>query len=154
MRKRYPSVVLTSACASMRVCHLRTSDFNLSLVNDIPEKFVRQFFPWTSSTRSLILRNACSSSFCKSASETSKIRPLRASLADFRPVDRLTRVFPTCLTSKIPGALTSYLKKNIRMNEEEENVTSPFVSKGLRPSSLCPSFPWKDACSYQQPRMR
>ena len=50
------------------------------------------------------------------------MRPLRASLADsgistlhmqrciLRPVDRLTRVFPTCLTSKIPGALTSYLR--------------------------------------------
>lgn len=82
IRKRYPSVVLTSACASMRVCHLRTRDLSLSLVNDIPEKLVRQFFPWTSSTRSLILRKACSSSFCRSARETSKMRPFRASLAD------------------------------------------------------------------------
>ena len=52
------------------------------------------------------------------------MRPLRASLADsgistlhmqrciLRPVDRLTRVFPTCLTSKIPGALTSYLQQS------------------------------------------
>ena len=30
------------------------------------------------------------------------------------PVDRLTRVFPTCLTSKIPGALTSYLGRSQR----------------------------------------
>jgi hypothetical protein len=82
IRKRYPSLVLTSEWASMRVCHLRTRDLSLSLVKDIPEKLVRQFLPWTSSTRSLILRKACSSSFWRSARETSKTRPLRASLAD------------------------------------------------------------------------
>jgi hypothetical protein len=41
------------------------------------------------------LRNEWSSSFWRSASETSKIRPLRASLAFFKPVVRLTSVLPT-----------------------------------------------------------
>jgi len=88
-------VVLTVTLASMRDCHLRTSDRSLSEVKSSPWKLVRQFLPWTSSTRSLILRNAWSSSFCRSASETSKIRPFRESLAFLRPVVRLTRVLPT-----------------------------------------------------------
>jgi hypothetical protein len=109
----------------MRVCHLRTSERSLSEVKSRPWKLVRQFLPWTSSTRSLTLRNAWSSSFCRSASETSNIRPLRASFAFFRPVVRLTRVLPTLQahsqsraigaaaesysrTAKVPGALTLY----------------------------------------------
>ena len=39
----------------------------------------------------------------------------------------------------------------VAMKEGEEIVTNPFVSKGLRPSSWSPSFPLKDAYSYQQP---
>lgn len=88
-------MVLTVTLASINVCHLRTSERSLSEVKSSPWKLVRQFLPWTSSTLNLILRNAWSSSFCRSARETSKIRPLRASLAFLRPVVRLTRVFPT-----------------------------------------------------------
>lgn len=47
----------------------------------MPWKEVRQFFPCTSSTRSLILRNACSSSLFRSASENSITRPFKASAA-------------------------------------------------------------------------
>src|ERR1700733_12711873 len=79
----------------MRVCHLRTRERSLSEVKSRPWKFVRQFLPWTSSTRSLIFRKAWSSSFWRSARETSKMRPFRASLAFFRPVVRFTKVFPT-----------------------------------------------------------
>jgi hypothetical protein len=43
----------------------------------------------------LIFRKAWSSSFCRSAKETSKILPFNASLAFLRPVVLLTRVFPT-----------------------------------------------------------
>jgi hypothetical protein len=112
----------------MRVCHLRTSERSLSEVKSRPWKLVRQFLPWTSSTRSLTLRNAWSSSFWRSARETSNIRPFSASLAFFRPEVRLTRVLPTLqenehtmiegvqqrrrgpysLIWKVPGALTLY----------------------------------------------
>lgn len=88
-------MVLTVMLASISVCHLRTSDRSLSEVKSRPWKLVRQFLPWTSSTRSLTLRNECSSSFCRSARETSMMRPFRASLAFFRPEVRLTRVLPT-----------------------------------------------------------
>jgi hypothetical protein len=88
-------VVLTVTFASMRVCHLRTRDRNLSDVKSSPWKLVRQFLPWTSSTLNFTFRNAWSSSFCRSARETSNIRPFNASFAFLRPVVRLTRVFPT-----------------------------------------------------------
>lgn len=88
-------MVLTVMLASMSVCHLRTRDLNLSEVKSSPWKFVRQFFPCTSSTLSLTFRNAWSSSFCKSASETSKIRPFKASFAFFSPVVLFTKVLPT-----------------------------------------------------------
>jgi len=101
-------VVLTSTCASMRVCHLRTRERSLSDVKSMPWKFVRQFLPWTSSTRSLILRKDCSSSLLRSASDTSTMRPLRESFAFFRPCDLLTSVLPTLRTSKMDGALMSY----------------------------------------------
>jgi hypothetical protein len=96
-RMRYSSVVLTTTLASMRVCHLRTRERSLSEVKSRPWKLVRQFLPCTSSTRSLTLRNAWSSSFWRSARETSNIRPLRASLAFLRPVVRFTSVFPTLM---------------------------------------------------------
>ena len=86
---------LTTTLASMRDCHLRTNDRNLSDVKSRPWKFVRQFLPWTSSTLSLTFRNAWSSSFCRSARETSKILPFSASFAFLRPVVRLTSVLPT-----------------------------------------------------------
>ena len=86
---------LTTTLASMRDCHLRTNDRSLSDVKSRPWKFVRQFLPWTSSTLSLTFRNAWSSSFCRSARETSKILPFSASLAFLRPVVRLTSVLPT-----------------------------------------------------------
>lgn len=86
---------LTTTLASMRLCHLRTKDRSLSDVKSRPWKFVRQFLPWTSSTLSLTFRNAWSSSFCRSARETSKILPFSASLAFLRPVVRLTSVLPT-----------------------------------------------------------
>ncbi len=60
-----------------------------------PWKLVGQFLPWSLSTRGFILRNASFSSFCRSASETSKIRLFRGSLAFLRPVVRLTGVLPT-----------------------------------------------------------
>src|SRR5579859_2311058 len=85
----------------MRVCHLRTRDLSLSLVKDMPEKLVRQFLPWTSSTRSLILRKACSSSFWRSARETSKIRPLRASLADSAQI----RIFRETVHTQSSGSV-------------------------------------------------
>jgi hypothetical protein len=86
---------------------------------------VRQFLPWISSIRSLILRKDCSSSLFRSASEISITRPLRESFAfsisDYKsefyvgkdrnllsPTERLTKVFPTFLTSNIEGALMSY----------------------------------------------
>ena len=94
-RIRYSSVVLTTTLASISVCHLRTRDRSLSEVKSRPWKLVRQFLPCTSSTRSFTFRNAWSSSFCRSASETSNILPFSASLAFLRPVVRLTRVFPT-----------------------------------------------------------
>ncbi len=86
---------LTTTFASMRVCHLRTSDRSLSEVKSSPWKLVRQFLPCTSSTLSLTFLNAWSSSFCRSARDTSKILPFRASFAFFRPVVLLTSVFPT-----------------------------------------------------------
>ena len=88
-------MVLTTTLASMRVCHLRTSERSLSEVKSRPWKLVRQFLPWTSSTLSLTLRNAWSSSFWRSASETSNIRPFSESLAFLIPEVRLTRVLPT-----------------------------------------------------------
>lgn len=88
-------MVLTTTLASIRDCHFRTSERSLSEVKSRPWKLVRQFLPWTSSTRSLTLRKAWSSSFWRSARETSKMRPLRASFAFFRPVVLLTSVLPT-----------------------------------------------------------
>ena len=88
-------MVLTTTLASISDCHLRTRERSLSEVKSRPWKLVRQFLPWTSSTRSLTLRNEWSSSFWRSARETSNIRPLRASFAFFRPVVLLTRVLPT-----------------------------------------------------------
>lgn len=102
-------MVLTSTWASMRDCHFLTKDLSLSEVISIPWKLVRQFFPEISSHRSLILRKAWSSaSLLRSANETSKTRPLRASLAFFKPWVRLTKVLPMLRTSKTEGALTSY----------------------------------------------
>lgn len=87
-------MVLTVTLASMRVCHFRTRERSLSEVKSSPWKLVRQFLPCISSTLSLTFRNAWSSSFCKSASDTSNIRPFSASFAFFRPVVLLTNVFP------------------------------------------------------------
>ena len=86
---------MTTTLASMRDCHLRTSERNLSDVKSSPWKLVKQFLPCTSSTLSLTFRNAWSSSFCRSARETSNILPFRASFAFLRPVVLLTSVFPT-----------------------------------------------------------
>ena len=88
-------MVLTVTLASIKDCHFRTRDLSLSDVKSRPWKLVKQFFPWTSSTRSLTFRKAWSSSFWRSAKETSKILPFKASFAFLRPVVLLTRVFPT-----------------------------------------------------------
>ena len=101
IRRRLSSVVLTVTLASINDCHFRTSDLSLSEVKSRPWKLVRQFLPWTSSTLSLTFLNEWSSSFWRSARETSKIRPLRASLAFLRPVVRFTSVFPTLKESVV-----------------------------------------------------
>ena len=98
-------MVLTTTLPSMRVCHFLTRDRSLSDVKSMPWKFVKQLRPWTSSTRSLTLRNEWSSSFWRSAKETSTTRCLRASLAFFKPVVLLTRVFPTLREKLLDGAL-------------------------------------------------
>src|SRR5690349_13993783 len=95
-------------------CHLRTMERSLSEVMSIPWKLVRQFLPWTSSTRSLILRKECSSDLFKSAREISRTRPFKASLAFFIPWVRLTRVLPTLRTSKVEGALMSYQSLRVK----------------------------------------
>ena len=61
-------------------CHFLTMEQYLSLVRFIPWKLVRQFLPCTSSTIRRNLRNA-TSSFCRSARETSNTRPFSASEA-------------------------------------------------------------------------
>ena len=67
-------------CASIRVCHFFTIEQSLSRVRSIPWKFVRTFLPWTSSAINLNFLKVISS-FCRSASETSKTRPFRPSAA-------------------------------------------------------------------------
>ena len=127
---------LTTTLASMRVCHLRTNDRNLSEVKSRPWKFVRQFLPWTSSTLSLTFRNAWSSSFCRSARETSKILPFSASLAFLRPVVRLTSVLPTlgvisnwrfgkgglCVLSNLEGR---WCLDNVRRADKSQKCYAP-----------------------------
>merc|ERR1711865_295841 len=107
-RSRKPSVVLTSQCASIRDCHLRTSERSLSVVKDMPQKLVRQFLPWTSSTRRRILRKASSSLLLRSPRETSNTRPLSPSEAILVPAVLVTRVLPTAVLVKRAGAFTSY----------------------------------------------
>lgn len=132
MRSRYSSVVLTVTLASISVCHLRTNDRSLSEVKSSPWKFVRQFFPWTSSTLSCIFRKAWSSSFWRSASETSKILPFNASFAFLRPVVRFTKVFPTLSrlrTSRWRGPALNLLadlkagRSLVSMSQRSKNVS-------------------------------
>ena len=59
----------------------------------MPWKIVRQFWPCTSSVISLNFLNA-TSSFCRSARLTSKMRPLRPSDAILVPWVLVTSVFP------------------------------------------------------------
>ena len=94
-RMRLSSVVFTTTFASIRVCHFRTRERSLSEVKSRPWKLVKQFFPWTSSTLSFTLRKAWSSSFWRSAKDTSNILPFSASFAFFRPVVLFTSVLPT-----------------------------------------------------------
>jgi len=61
-----------------QTCHFLTMDRNLSVVVSMPWKLVSTLRPCTSSDTSLNLRNA-TSSFCRSASDTSKTRPFSAS---------------------------------------------------------------------------
>merc|ERR1719262_311027 len=72
----------------------------------------------------LTLRNAWSSSFCKSAKETSKILPFNASFAFLRQVGRLTSVFPTSLIWKDEGALTWY--QSLRVKGSKVFFLRPF----------------------------
>ena len=62
----------------VRTCHFFTSDLNLSVVMFMPWKLVRQFLPWTSSQINLNFLKA-TSSFCRSARDTSNTRPFRPS---------------------------------------------------------------------------
>ena len=78
---KYPSEVLTSTLASMRVCHLRMRDLCLSEVITIPWKLVKQSLPTTSSMRSLNLHHAWVSFLFKSPRDASTTRPLRLSEA-------------------------------------------------------------------------
>src|ERR1700743_2130834 len=87
---------------------------SLSEVMSMPWKLVRQDLPWTSSTRSLTLRKEYSSFLFKSARETSRTRPFKASLAFFMPWVGLTRVLPTLRTSKVEGALISYQSLRVK----------------------------------------
>ena len=61
-------------------CHFLTMEQYLSLVRFIPWKFVRQLLPCTSSTIRRNFLNA-TSSFCRSARDTSNTRPFSASEA-------------------------------------------------------------------------
>lgn len=105
-------------------CHFLTRDRSLSVVMSIPWKFVRRFLPCTSSDMRRNFLNA-TSSFCRSASDTSKTRPLSPSLASstkgqgcyhvqsdkiflLLPWVLFTKVLPMFLTANIAGALTSY----------------------------------------------
>merc|ERR1712147_456093 len=107
-RRRQPSVVLTSQCASIRDCHLRTRERSLSVVKFMPQKLVRHWEPCTSSTRRRILRKESSSLLLRSPRETSNTRPLRPSDAILVPAVLVTRVLPTLVLVKRAGALTSY----------------------------------------------
>jgi hypothetical protein len=160
--------------ASIKDCHFRTRDLSLSDVKSRPWKLVKQFFPWISSTRSLTFRNAWSSSFCKSAKDTSKILPFNASFAFLIPVVRLTRVFPTLwnkldshsfsayrfhayfLSTKEDGACQSY-QQLIEMPNVSRHIpwldTNLYVRKDLGFSSWYPSYPLKGACSYLAVRL-
>lgn len=120
----------------MRVCHFRTRDRNLSDVKSSPWKFVRQFLPCISSTLSLTFRNAWSSSFWRSASDTSKILPFKASFAFFRPVVLLTNVLPTLETCQ---SSTNYIDRLILL----PNLKSGWrldMSVGSRHEGLEPTF--------------
>lgn len=61
-----------------QTCHFLTMERSLSVVMSMPWKLVSTLRPWTSSDTSLNLRNA-TSSFCRSARDTSKTRPFSAS---------------------------------------------------------------------------
>merc|ERR1719356_1307572 len=103
-----PSVVLTSTCASISVCHFLMSEHSLSRVSSIPWKSVRQFRPWTSSMHNLIFLYDWSSSWLRSARFNARTRPLSSSVAILVPCVRLTRVLPQLRTEKTLGALMSY----------------------------------------------
>lgn len=140
-------MVLTVTFASIRVCHLRTRDRSLSDVKSRPWKLVRQFFPCISSTRSLILRKAWSSSFCRSASETSKIRPFSESFAFFEPVVRLTNVLPTLYELQMISHTTRTRPLDEAAYSRTEKVEGAlmeyqsFLVKGSTAFFLRPFFP-------------
>lgn len=65
----------------LRTCHFFTMLRSLSVVKSIPWKLVNTLVPWTSSAIKRNLRNdlSASSSFCKSANDTSNTRPFKPS---------------------------------------------------------------------------
>lgn len=87
--KYIPILILT--------CHFLTIEHILSRVRSMPWKFVRQFFPWTSSVISLNLRKA-TSSFCRSARLTSNTRPFSPSEAISINIKQLTCSLKTPLS--------------------------------------------------------
>ena len=74
------SALLYYIQGTLLTCHFLTKDLSLSVVMVIPWKFVSTFLPWMSSDINLNFRKA-TSSFCRSARDTSNTRPLRPSLA-------------------------------------------------------------------------
>merc|ERR1719345_392331 len=107
-RTTYPSVVLTSTFASMRVFHLRINEHCLSRVSVMAWKSVRQLRPCTSSMQSLTFLNDWSSSALRSARLSSKTLPFISSVAIFVPCVLEMSVLPQLRTLKAEGALISY----------------------------------------------
>ena len=134
--------------ASIRVCHLRTRDRNLSEVKSNPWKLVRQFLPCTSSTLSLTFRNAWSSSFCKSASETSNILPFKASFAFFRPVVLFTNVLPTLC--RISTKVVRFGWRSSLLPDLERWRCLMIVSKAIRPESSWYYLDWEPIFSSER----
>ncbi|KAK9753949.1 hypothetical protein QE152_g1625 [Popillia japonica] len=132
---KYPSVVFTSADASISVCHFFTIDLSLSVVKSIPWKLVSTLRPCTSSAINLNLRKerSASESLCKSANETSKTLYFKPSEAIFVPWVRFTRVFPICLVVNMHGAFTSYQSLRVKGSEHAWclHIVPIFTSEGI-----------------------
>ena len=131
--RRYPSVVLTSAWASMRVCHFLTMDLNLSVVRLIPWKLVRQFLPWTSSQTNLNFLNDLSASYKHNCSiqHFSKYRSFKHIKKDIwiRAVNSINNIFKLQLSSQ--G--TKFTSASPRpLGAETENLNPRIEAKAAR----------------------